>query len=102
MTKDWIKAATIADFAEKSGLDLKLKGKPVALFKTDEGYFAIENACYHQGAPIHDGFVQDCVVTCPWHSWKFNLKNGECTRDDSLIMRTYKVKVEDQDIFVWM
>lgn len=98
--KQWVQVTPLEALKDGAGKDFKVQGKDIALFWIDQQCYALENACYHQGAPIHDGEVKDCIVTCPWHSWKFNLKTGECTRDDSLIMKTYKTKIEDNAIWI--
>ncbi|MCB1198440.1 MAG: nitrite reductase small subunit NirD [Deltaproteobacteria bacterium] len=98
MPKQWEKIANVDELIQGKGKAFTIKGKNIAVFWLEEAYYGIENACYHQGAPIDDGDVKDCIVTCPAHSWKFDLKTGECTRDDSIVMKTYPVKVEAGDV----
>lgn len=100
MPKEWKKIASVGDIEPGKGKGFKFLGQDIAIFLIDGVYYGIENACYHQGAPLDDGDVKDCVVTCPAHSWKFDLQSGECTRDDSIIMKTYKVKAEGDDLIV--
>jgi len=100
MPKTWVVAGKIQDFEEGKGKEVKVQGQAIAIFRIDQKFYGIENACYHQGSPLHDGDVKDCVVTCPAHSWKFRLESGECTRDDSIVMRTYSVKAENDDVLI--
>ena len=51
-------------------------GRYVAVFRLEEGFFAVENECPHVGAPLASGSVDDCVVTCPLHGWSFDLRDG--------------------------
>ena len=48
----------------------------VAIFKTEEGFFAVENRCPHAGAFLHEGMVSDNILTCIWHGWRFDLETG--------------------------
>ncbi|MEO2091127.1 MAG: Rieske (2Fe-2S) protein, partial [Gemmataceae bacterium] len=37
---------------------------------------AISNRCPHEGYPLHQGVLKQCVLTCNWHNWKFDLRDG--------------------------
>jgi nitrite reductase/ring-hydroxylating ferredoxin subunit len=75
-------------------------GEEVALFNVKGEIFAIENSCPHQGGPLAEGFVDGHVVTCPWHSWKFDVTTGCATFDETRRQKVYKTKVEGDDILV--
>ncbi|SIR85909.1 bifunctional 3-phenylpropionate/cinnamic acid dioxygenase ferredoxin subunit [Williamsia sterculiae] len=49
---------------------------PIAVFRTDEGFFAIDDTCTHQDASLADGWVEDCTVECPLHEACFDLRTG--------------------------
>jgi len=100
--KAWVKIASTNEFKNNGALAKKIKDAHVALFNVDGVFHAIENACYHQGVELHDGFVKDGMVTCPAHAWRFDLKTGACSRDPSIIMKTFKIKVEGEDIFIYL
>ncbi|MCE9534269.1 MAG: Rieske (2Fe-2S) protein, partial [Planctomycetes bacterium] len=52
------------------------KYKVIAVFRTGDEYFAIDDMCPHMGAGLSGGFVEDGIVTCPWHYWRFRLSDG--------------------------
>jgi nitrite reductase/ring-hydroxylating ferredoxin subunit len=54
------------------------EGVAVAVFKTPKGIFAIDAACVHEDGPLGEGAVEDAVVTCPYHDWRYDLRTGEC------------------------
>jgi NAD(P)H-dependent nitrite reductase small subunit len=74
--------------------------KQVGLFHTKEGLFALDNLCPHRGAPLHDGFVTDGQVTCPWHQWQFQLEDGVCRNIPKVQIATYGVEVREGTIWV--
>ena len=62
--------------------------------------FAIDNRCPHEGFPLSKGFANDnCVLTCNWHNWKFNLKTGECLLGEDNV-RNYPINIENGNIYV--
>jgi NAD(P)H-dependent nitrite reductase small subunit len=72
----------------------------VGLFRTGDGLFAINNVCPHKGAPLHDGFIKDGRVTCPWHQWDFQLSDGACLTVPQVRVGSYPVEVRDGTIWI--
>ena len=72
----------------------------VGLFHHSDGLFAIDNFCPHRGAPLHEGFVTDGYVTCPWHQWQFQLEDGVCRNIPKVRIATYPVEIRDGAIWI--
>jgi nitrite reductase/ring-hydroxylating ferredoxin subunit len=49
----------------------------VLLAHTAEGLVAVEDRCPHMAAPLSIGELDGCVVACPLHSGRFDLRSGE-------------------------
>ncbi|MBS0473108.1 MAG: Rieske (2Fe-2S) protein [Proteobacteria bacterium] len=75
-------------------------GKQVLLIASGGQIFAIANRCPHEGYPLSEGTEgPDCVLTCNWHNWKFDLKTGAALvgRDP---VRRYAVELRAGEIFI--
>ena len=79
---------------------VKLGEAQVGLFRTAEGLFAINNVCPHRGAPLHEGFVTDGFITCPWHQWQFQLSDGVCRNIPKARVAHYPVDVRGGVIWI--
>jgi nitrite reductase/ring-hydroxylating ferredoxin subunit len=103
--------------ADRSRIITEIRGKEIAVFEVDDEYHGILNYCPHQAGPLCEGRVvgdtelgddgwtwvparEDEIISCPWHSWKFDIENGECIDDDRYSVPTYDVEVEDGEIYV--
>lgn len=76
-------------------------GQFLALFNVEGTFYAIDDACPHQGASLSEGEVRGCVVTCPWHGWEYDVTNGKLLAPPgSLNATTYRVVVEGDDVLV--
>jgi nitrite reductase (NADH) small subunit len=53
-----------------------LNGTLVAVFLRGGTYFAINDSCPHMGASLASGYLEGTDVICPWHAWKFCIKDG--------------------------
>jgi NAD(P)H-dependent nitrite reductase small subunit len=100
---DYIAVASVDQVPRKGGKKIILNGRKIALFKVDGEIFAIQNSCPHQGADLAGGFVHQGKVHCPLHGWKFDVRSGAYDFNEMMKLRTYPVKVVDDQVYVaWM
>ncbi|MBT7646876.1 MAG: Rieske 2Fe-2S domain-containing protein, partial [Rhodospirillaceae bacterium] len=100
MSQGWIKTVSVEDLKKKGRTVFRLDGRQIALFDTKNGIYACNNRCPHEGYPLREGTLdENCLLTCNWHNWKFNLETGENQRDGDKL-RTYPVELRDNDIWV--
>ncbi len=73
-----IRACAVADLPV--GEVLRVDGPvPIAVFHTEDGFFAVDDTCTHQDASLADGWLEGCFVECPLHAARFDLRTGEPT-----------------------
>jgi nitrite reductase/ring-hydroxylating ferredoxin subunit len=88
-------------FESGNGKSVRIYNNVIAIVKTSSGeVFAIEDACPHIGAPLNNGIVEDSVLTCLWHGWSFDLKNGESTNCPGVCVKTFPVEIINNEVFV--
>ncbi len=92
--------ARIDEIPEGEGRPFEVDGHFLAVFRAGGVYYAIEDSCPHQGAPLHDGFVADGTVTCTWHGWEIRLEDGLWVDSPNIGVKTYPVRVEGDQIQV--
>ncbi len=75
-TPERVEIARSEDVPERGGLAVHVGRVEIGVFRVADGYLAIENACPHAGVPLSTGEVEDCVVTCPAHGFRYDLRTG--------------------------
>jgi nitrite reductase/ring-hydroxylating ferredoxin subunit len=98
--RTYFRAASLADLAEGGVMTVSLDGHQIALFRTPEGVFAVDNRCPHMGFPLDRGTVKDCILTCHWHHARFDLHSGGAFDPWADDVRAFPTKVEGGGIFV--
>jgi nitrite reductase/ring-hydroxylating ferredoxin subunit len=108
---EWIKALALSEIAPGDRRILRAAGKQILLVRTETGVHACNNRCPHEGYPLVEGSVStgnaggkeggkgDCVLTCNWHNWKFDLISGE-TLVGGDVLRRYPVEIRDGTIWL--
>ncbi len=97
---NFVKVASTSDLKPGENKPVNVNGNEIALFNVDGKFFALANTCPHRGGPLGEGFLEENVVTCPWHGWRFDVKSGVSPVMPTAKVTTYEVKVEGNDVMV--
>lgn len=99
---DFKTVARVGDIPTGEGRAYVVEGRSIAVFHVDGQYTAIDDACPHMGASLADGYLEEGAVTCPWHAWRFCVRDGTWLDNpkSSICQRTYEVRVEGDEIQV--
>ena len=77
------------------------KRKHIALFKLEDGVYALDNVCSHEYSELAEGMVLDGSVYCPKHGSRFEVRTGRVLDLPATSnVKSYPVKVENDEIFV--
>ncbi len=64
-------------------------------------YVAFDPRCPHARGPLAEGKLHGCVIVCPWHFFRFDLRTGKSPGINSILeLRRYPVVVEGGEILV--
>jgi nitrite reductase (NADH) small subunit len=97
---NWITVAQVADCPPGSGCELVAGDRIVALFNVDGALYALDGVCPHQGGPLGKGCLTGTVVTCPWHGWQFDVRDGQHQLSKSFRQPRFDVRREGDDVQV--
>lgn len=94
------KVATLAEVAAGTVKAVDLAGTMVALCRLEGTVYATAGVCPHRGGPLGEGTLEDGVLVCPWHAFRFDPRTGKCLNNPALAVACHPVRVEGQDILV--
>ncbi len=98
---DFIPVAKVGAIPEGEGRSFQVGERLVALFLQGGRYFAIDDLCPHMGASLGAGYLDDDgVVTCPWHAWRFCVRDGKWADNPRLAVDAFQVRVVGDEIQV--
>lgn len=96
----YVPVATVAEIPEGRRKIVRLNDVPIAVFHHKGAWYAVRNVCPHRGGPVGEGPLDGDVVTCPWHSWRFNITNGQNVLNPAAGLVTYEVRVEGNEVYL--
>jgi nitrite reductase (NADH) small subunit len=93
-----VTVAKVGDVREGESIIVEVNKKDVAIFFVGGKYYAIDDMCPHAGASLSGGTVEDGIVTCPWHAWRFRLTDGAWADNPRVKTGCYQVHVVGEDV----
>ncbi|MGE0022175.1 MAG: NifU family protein [Hyphomicrobium sp.] len=89
----WHFAAKLSDVPEGGIKALLLEGEKVLISRRGSIVTCFQNACAHLGLALDDGEVEDGVITCPYHGFRYDLSSGECLTAPAVQLQPHAVRV---------
>lgn len=89
------------EFPDGRGTPVELGGRRVAVFRTGDQVFAIEDRCSHRGFPLNDGVLEGGGVRCRTHGACFDLTSGAVLRGPARRpVRVYAAAIVDGRVVI--
>lgn len=95
VTEDWVDICDATEIEEAfAKVTVLPNGERVAVFRHEGKLSAISNACAHQNGPLGEGRILNCLVTCPWHGFQYDVRNGQSPAPFTEKIPTYNLRLE--------
>lgn len=96
----FVAVARAAEIPAGTGRTVVVGAEAVAVFRGASGWFAIDDACTHEDAPLGEGSVEGDVLVCPYHDWRYDLHTGACHTDPARPVGCFAIRVVDDIVWV--
>ena len=98
---EWVDVVAENALAVGEHIVIDVDGIDVVIFKLEDGFYALEDICTHDGAEIASGELDGDEIICPRHGARFCIKTGEVRSAPAYEdIPTLSVKVESGRIKV--
>ncbi len=81
--QEFVDVVAVVDLPSGAATFVSVGDREIGVWNLGGRYYAMDNICPHQGAQLHEGWVRDGCVTCPWHAWSYRLASGQMEMGDS-------------------
>jgi 3-phenylpropionate/trans-cinnamate dioxygenase ferredoxin subunit len=96
----WIDAGP-ANLGDGETRSLALGRRMVAIARSGAEYFAIEDVCTHDGAPLTGGEIEGDQIICPRHGARFCLRTGEALTPPAYEpVRVFATRIDDGRLWI--
>ena len=97
----WIDAGPTADLHDGQAISIPVGRRMIAVVRSGDEYFAIEDVCTHDGAELTGGDVEGTEIICPRHGARFCLRTGQALSPPAYEpVRVFETKISDGRLWV--
>lgn len=96
----WVRLGPAARWQEGRGQAFEIRGREIAVFRVGERFFALDHRCPHRGGPLALGQIEDGILSCPWHGWRFELDGGRSAVNPTLAVECFPAETRDGEVWV--
>ena len=96
----FVPVAPLGAIPDGAGRAYLVQGRVVAVFNDGGEYFAIDDLCPHMGASLAEGYLENGVVACPWHAWRFRVSDGTWCDNPRIKIDRFPVRIIGDEIQV--
>ena len=97
----WIDAGPTADLHDGEAISIPVGRRMIAVVRSGDEYFAIEDVCTHDGAELTGGDVEGAEIICPRHGARFCLRTGLALSPPAYEpVRVFETKITDGRLWV--
>jgi 3-phenylpropionate/trans-cinnamate dioxygenase ferredoxin subunit len=80
---------------------VELAGRLVCLANVNGQIYAVDDDCTHISGPLDQGDLTGCVLECPLHLARFDVRTGKVLRGPAREdLPTFAVHIEGDDVYV--
>ncbi len=79
---------------------VSIEGVKILFVKQKNKIYVIDNRCPHQACGFSGGKLDEGVIVCPCHDWRFNLESGEYEQNSFYKLKFYEYKIVNGKIHV--
>jgi nitrite reductase/ring-hydroxylating ferredoxin subunit len=96
----WRRAATLVELGPSGVKAVSVDGRTVVLWRSDGQIYALDNRCPHMGFPLDRGSCAGGILTCHWHSARFDLRTGGTFDQFADDVQVFPVELRGEEIWV--
>lgn len=91
----WHDVASVDKFEMDESKVVRVGEVQIAVFRLDNGFYAINDVCTHEYAHLSEGFCEDGKIECPLHQACFDIRTGKALDEPAEVdVATYPTRVE--------
>ncbi len=81
-----------------------IKSYSILIILKNNMYYAMNMECPHAGKSLLNGTCSEAdEIVCPFHNFKFNMKNGACTNNnEGYRLKIFPTKVENNQFYIFI
>lgn len=97
----YVAVARVCDVPPGGLRRVEVEGRLLLLARVENHIYATDDDCTHISGPLDQGDLDGCVLTCPIHLARFDVRDGRVLRGPAREpLPTYPVRIDGEQVLV--
>lgn len=92
--------ASVTEIPEGERKIVQVGDLSIGIFHQPDGWYALRNHCLHRGGPVATGPLEDGVLVCPWHGYRYEVSSGRLLSDRRVMLEMYPLQLVGDDVHI--
>ena len=98
---NFVRICKTSDIPDPGKAVFEVEDRFVVVFHMDGGFYALDDACTHDGGPLGEGCLEGFQIACPRHGARFDIRTGQALTMPAVRgTPAHEVKVEGDEVWV--
>jgi 3-phenylpropionate/trans-cinnamate dioxygenase ferredoxin subunit len=98
---DFVRVCKTLDIPDPGKAVFEVDERFMVVFHLDGAFYALDDACTHDGGPLGEGTIDGFQIICPRHGARFDIRTGQAmTMPAVQSTPVHEVKVENGEVWV--
>jgi nitrite reductase/ring-hydroxylating ferredoxin subunit len=97
----WREVMPVDAIADGEVKRIENKTRTVFVYRDGDTFKVYDSHCPHQVTNIPHLALEGKTLTCPKHSWKFDISTGACIEKGKHPLKGFETQVEDGKLYAW-
>jgi nitrite reductase/ring-hydroxylating ferredoxin subunit len=98
--KETVWLAHVSKLVEEVPISAQAEGMELVIFKYNGSITVFQGVCPHEGTLLAVGVVDNGVLVCSGHGWRFDCLSGTKVEDSSVCLKRFSVRIEEDHVSV--
>ncbi len=96
----WVQGPSTADVPIGGMLRVDIDEESFVITNIDQRFAVFRNECAHQGMTLDGGMVDEGVLVCPWHGFRYDASSGECLSSPGAQLSQVPLRIEQHRVWI--
>lgn len=96
----WVEGPATDEVADGSMARIDIDDDSFIITNIGNRFALFRNECVHQGMTLDGGMIDDGVLRCPWHGFRFDATSGECLSAPGAQLQQVPLRIESGRVWI--
>jgi cytochrome P450/nitrite reductase/ring-hydroxylating ferredoxin subunit len=95
-----VAVATLREIADGKPIPAQVEGVDLVVVSSGSGVTVFEGHCPHQGTLLSEGYMEDGILVCRAHGWRFDCTSGQRVGHPNTCLKRLPARIDGESVLV--